>query len=200
MKVLATSDLHRDLRTARALVEKSRSVDAGVIAGDLATARRGLKEIVDVLSAIDTPTVIVPGNSETDVELRDACRGWPEANVLHGGSVRIGGVEFFGLGAAVPITPFGAWSFDLSEEEAARLLLKCPEGAVLVSHSPPYGCCDRDSGGRHLGSRSILKTVTEKKPQLVICGHIHGDWGERSEIGGTPIVNAGPEGVVVEVS
>jgi hypothetical protein len=66
--------------------------------------------------------------------------------------VTVRGVGFFGLGGAVPVTPFGAWSFDLAEEEAAALLAALPDRAVLVTHSPPLGHCDRDGSGRRLGA------------------------------------------------
>ena len=43
--------------------------------------------------------------------------GWDAATVLHGDSAEIDGIEFFGLGAGVPTTPWD-WSFDLSDDEA----------------------------------------------------------------------------------
>ncbi len=139
------------------------------------------------------------GNSESVDELRHACEDWTQAHVLHGGSVEIDGIDFFGLGCAVPITPFGAWSVDLDEHEAARLLESCPAGAVLVSHSPPQGHVDRASSGQHLGSVAVLQAIRRTRPKLVVCGHIHDAWGQRSEIDGVPVLNAGPEGVIVEL-
>lgn len=199
MVILAASDLHRDEVRARSLVDASGGADIVVIAGDLATTRRGLPRMVEILSAIETPTVLVAGNSETNTELRDACRGWGAARVLHGDGTTIADLDVFGVGGAIPVTPFGAWSFDLSEEDAAPLLEGCPPGAVLVVHSPPRGHCDRDGAGRHLGSRAILETIERVSPRLVICGHIHGSWGTQSRIGQTPVVNAGPHGVRLEV-
>lgn len=201
MELLLASDLHRDLRAARSIVERSPGADAVVIAGDLAVKRIGLQEVIDVLAEIGQPTVLVCGNGESAGELRTAVAaarggdGWTEARVLHGDSCEIDGVTFFGLGCAVPITPFGDWSVDLSEDEAAELLGRCPDDAVLVSHSPPYGHADSDSAGNHHGSRSVLEAIERSRPRLVVCGHIHASWGQRSRIGDTPVVNAGPGGV-----
>jgi Icc-related predicted phosphoesterase len=208
MKLLLASDLHRDLDAARSLVARSSGFDAIVIAGDLAIKRRGLQEIVDVLAAIETPTVLVCGNGESPEELRDACERarnqttgarWTAHHVLHGDSVEIDGVTFFGLGGAVPVTPFGDWSFDIPEDDAAKLLADCPDGAVLVSHSPPNGHVDSDGSGAHHGSWSVLEAIERTAPRLVVCGHIHACWGERSAVGGSPIVNAGPRGVEWEL-
>ena len=151
MKILAFSDLHTDLDAAAGLVERSRDVDVVVAAGDLASVHRGLEQTVGALSAIEAPTVVIPGNNETDEALRDACDGWAAATVLHGEAAEIDGTSFFGLGAGVPVTPWD-WSFDLTEEAAAEMLSHCPEGAVLVVHSPPMGHVDL-SGGTHLAAK-----------------------------------------------
>jgi Icc-related predicted phosphoesterase len=34
---------------------------------------------------------------------------------------------------------------------------------------------------------------------VAVCGHIHESWGQESLVGGTRVVNLGPEGVVLEV-
>lgn len=199
MKILAFSDLHRDEAAAEGVVRRAGEVDVIVLAGDLATKRVGLEAMVEVLRSIVTPTVVVPGNSESDWELEQACAGWGAARVLHGSGTEIDGVPFWGLGGAVPVTPFGSWSFDLDESEAARLLDGCPGGAVLVSHSPPYGYADGDAGGRQLGSRAVLDAVERARPRLVICGHIHASWGQQVRLGETLVVNAGPQGVALDV-
>jgi Icc-related predicted phosphoesterase len=198
MRLLLSSDIHCDLEAAEALVAQARSVDVFVCAGDLAVTRRGLQGTVDVLSEIDVPAVLVAGNGESDVELSAACAAWSSAHVLHGTGCEIGGIPFWGLGGAIPITPFGSWSFDLSEEEADALLDDAPHGCVLVTHSPPFGHVDQ-VGGAHLGSRSIARTVERTAARLSVCGHIHGCWTQESRLGATRIVNAGPRGVVVEL-
>lgn len=198
MRLLAFSDLHCDLVRAAEIVERSAEADAVVCAGDLASVHRGLTEVVDVLRAIEVPTLVVPGNNETDQALRDACRGWDAATVLHGEGQTIGTTEFFGLGGGVPVTPWD-WSFDLTEQAAAESLAGCPEGAVLVVHSPPKGHGDR-SRGRSLGSEAIRETILERRPRLAVCGHIHESWGVESVLGETRVLNLGPEGTVLEVA
>lgn len=197
MKLLAFSDLHRDLDRAERLVELARDADVVLGVGDYATMRMGLEGTIEVLSAIAAPTVLVPGNAESDTELWRACADWPSARVLHGEALQLEGAEFFGLGGGIPPTPF-PWSFDLSEDEAAAKLESCPEGAVLVVHSPPKGYLD-EAHGRHLGSRAILDAIERKLPALVVCGHIHQCWGSEAAIGTTPVVNVGPEGRFFEV-
>ena len=198
MKLLAFSDLHRDLDQARELVERSSEADVVIAAGDFASVHEGLTEAIAALSGIEAPTVVVPGNNETDSALREAAAAWPAATVLHGEGAEIDGVPFFGLGAGVPITPWD-WSFDLDEEGASEKLAGCPEGAVLVVHSPPKGHCDTSSAGDHLGSEAILGAIEKKRPKLAVCGHIHEAWGAESTVGPTQVVNLGPAGRMLEV-
>jgi len=195
MKLLVFSDLHSDFRTAAKLVQLSGDADVVVGAGDFCNVRRGLEDIIQALSAIKKPTVLVPGNSESDRELVNACRLWTDAHALHGRQVAIDGVSFFGLGGGIPVTPFGAWSYDFTEAEAEDLLQDCPAGGVLVSHSPPKGILDVSSDGRSLGSQAVRETIIQKEPKLVVCGHIHGSAGQVAELGQTTVINAGPHGI-----
>lgn len=200
MRLLAFSDLHRDLAGAADLVERSSDYDVVIGAGDFASVHEGLEETIGALAAITTPTVLVPGNNETADALRAAVagRGWEAATVLHGEGATVDGTYFYGLGAGVPTTPWD-WSFDLTEEEAAGMLVDCPRGAVLVVHSPPAGHCDRSSAGEHLGSEAIRAAIERVEPPLAVCGHIHEAWGERSTIGPSAIANLGPAGTELEI-
>jgi Icc-related predicted phosphoesterase len=198
MKLLAFSDLHRDLDAAARLAERSAEADVVIGAGDFASIHEGLEETIGALAAIETPTIVIPGNNETADALRVACDGWGAATVLHGEGTSIDGTEFWGLGAGVPITPWD-WSFDLDEAEAEAMLAEAPDGCVLVVHSPPKGHADVSGAGDHLGSEAILGAIEAKRPALAVCGHIHESWGAESQLGPTRIVNLGPAGTWLEV-
>jgi uncharacterized protein len=198
VKLLAFSDLHRDLEQGAKLVEMSADADVVIGAGDFASVHEGLEETIAALAAIEAPTVLVPGNNETADALRAATGGWSAATVLHGEAMTIDGVEFFGLGAGIPVTPW-EWSFDLDEEAAAAMLAPCPAGAVLVLHSPPRGHCDASADGTEFGSPALLRAIEEKQPRLAVCGHIHESWGCKSTIGATPVRNLGPTGTWIEL-
>jgi Icc-related predicted phosphoesterase len=195
MKLLLFSDLHSDVAAAKRIADVASRFDVLVGAGDFCNARRGLSRCLDVLRTAAVPLVLVAGNNETTEELREACVGWPEVHVLHGDGVTIGDVPFFGLGGGVPVTPFGPWSYDFTEEQADELLAGCPAGCVLVSHSPPKGAVDVSSRGTSLGSEAVRRAIERVTPRLVVCGHIHASAGRSEHIGSTPVVNAGPFGV-----
>jgi Icc-related predicted phosphoesterase len=199
MKLLLFSDVHRNLKHCRRLVEMSASVDVVVGAGDFANQHSGLDDCIRALSPITTPAVIVPGNNEREEALRQAARAWPSAVVLHAEGTTIDGIPFHGLGGGIPVTSFGAWSYDFTEDQARTMLEDCPEGAVLVSHSPARGHGDATGSGATQGSVAVLEAIRTKRPRLVVCGHIHDSWGYDGHEGETRIINAGPKGVIVDV-
>ncbi len=198
MRVLAFSDLHHSRARAEALVTASREADLVIGAGDFCNMREGLTGAMSLLRDIARPFVMVPGNAESADELREAAHDGMV--VLHGEEVEVAGLRLFGLGYGVPVTPFGDWSCDLSEAEAAGMLAACEGADILVTHSPPKGVADRTSRGESVGSASVREAIERVQPGLAVCGHIHDSWGEEGMIGETRVVNLGPEGRWFEVS
>ncbi|UCG24801.1 MAG: metallophosphoesterase family protein [Chloroflexota bacterium] len=194
-KLLLFSDVHSNKAFCSAIVEKARDHDIVLGAGDLGLARRHLEISTRILSQIAVPVILVPGNVESYEELRSAFEQYDNFVILHGDSCELLGYRFFGLGGGIPITPFGPWSYDFSEEQAAGLLSAAGKPDVLITHSPPVNAADQDSSGRHLGSVAIRSFVEAHQPILHVCGHIHESWNTFAKIGQTDVVNAGPHGI-----
>lgn len=190
MKILAFSDLHHAKTRARDLVTASAEADLVIGAGDFCNMRQDLSGALALLRGIAAPMIVVPGNAESAEELRAAAL--PDMTVLHGEATGFQGLRLFGLGYAVPETPFGSWSCDLSETHAAAMLAPCTSAEILILHSPPLGLADRTSEGRSVGSAAIRDAITRIGPRLALCGHIHDSWGQRGRIGTTEVVNLGP--------
>lgn len=199
MKLLLFSDVHCSMEHCRELVRKASDVDVVIGAGDIGLVRKGLEETIDALKSIDKPAILVPGNSESREELEKACTDWASAIVLHGSGTEIAGIHFWGVGGGIPITPFGDWSYDFTEQEGTGMLAGCPQGGILITHSPPHGVLDTSSAGRHFGSQAVREAILAKQPRLCVCGHIHESSGRNDQLGSTTVVNAGPRGILWEV-
>src|SRR5690625_2317377 len=190
MKILAFSDLHLDKRAAELIRADAEDADLVIGAGDFAVQREGLADAMEMLRPILPKAVLVPGNAESAAELRAAAG---PAMVLHGEAFERDGVQFFGLGYAVPETPFGSWSCDLTEAEAEEMLARMEHADVLIVHSPPQGVADRNRAGDALGSTAIRAAIERVQPRLVLCGHIHDSWGTSGMIGRAEVHNLGPQ-------
>lgn len=195
MRILAFSDMHLSRRAAAAIRAAAPEADLVIGAGDFCNMRAGLAEAMALLAALDDRAIYVPGNAESVDELRAAT----PATVLHGQSVERAGLRIFGLGYAVPVTPFGSWSCDLTETQAEALLAGMTAADILVCHAPPKGIADRTSSGLSVGSTAIRAAVERVQPRLCLCGHIHDSWGESGFIGATAVHNLGPNANWFEV-
>lgn len=190
MKILAFSDLHLARTRAADIVAASKEADMVIGAGDFCNMREGLAEAMEMLSGIEKPLVMVPGNNESLEELQKTAP--VGTHVLHGNSIEIDGVTIFGIGGGIPVTPFGAWSWDLTEDEAEVLLQGSFGADIIISHSPPKGIADRTSDGISVGSMAVRVAAEWVQPKLLLCGHIHDCWGEESMIDDTLVRNLGP--------
>ncbi len=195
VRVLAFSDLHRSAGRAEAILAAAGAADLVIGAGDFATMRKGLAEMMALLKPLDGKAVYVAGNAESADELGAATA----ATVLHGSAATIAGLALFGIGYAIPETPFGGWSCDLSEANAEVMLAAMTPCDILISHSPPKGVADIGSGGRSLGSTAVRAAIERAQPRYCLCGHIHDSWGTRGRIGATEIINLGPEPTMLEL-
>lgn len=191
MKILAFSDLHMARGRAEVLTIAAQKADLVIGAGDFCNMREGLDVAMHQLRGITAPMVVVPGNAESADEMR--AEALPNMTVLHGDGCDIGGLRLFGLGYGIPVTPFGAWSCDLSDRLAADMLNACSAADILITHSPPKGIADRTSTGVSVGSTAIRAAIERIQPRLALCGHIHDSWGESGQIGATQVVNLGPK-------
>ena len=76
------------------------------------------------------------------------------------------------------------------EEEIQAGLSHVPDPIIYVSHAPPYGSCDRNFQGDHIGHRPFFQHLNDRDwPQaLVLCGHVHHSFG-MEVVGETTILN-----------
>lgn len=190
MKILAFSDLHLARARAADLVAASAGADLVIGAGDFCNTRQGLDRAMAMLDGINCPFVAVPGNAESADELRAAAG--PGVTVLHGQKADVAGIGIFGIGYGIPVTPFGAWSCDLTEAQAEALLDTCSSADIIVSHSPPKGVADVISSGLSIGSTALRAAISRISPKYVFCGHIHDSWGDSGMIGPSAVHNLGP--------
>lgn len=82
--------------------------------------------------------------------------------------------------------------FECSNAELFEKFRRIPGGLdILIAHTPPYipGCDIDLHDGVHQGSRALTEAIIEKKPRLVICGHVHSGSREPVKFHGVTIMN-----------
>ena len=113
-----------------------------IAAGDFASVHEGLEETIDALRPISSSDDPRARQQRDRGRPAEACEGWDVATRAPRAGRRDRRASSSSASApGIPTTPWD-WSFDLDEEQAAERLAGCPEGAVLVVHSPLEGHCD----------------------------------------------------------
>lgn len=199
MKLLVISDIHGDMTTSDWVNSQSdyHNVDYVLVLGDITDF--GPDDVVDrILGPIKKNVYALPGNCDPRSTLEHISA---VAINMHGKTANLDGHHVAGLGGSNP-TIFNT-PFELEEDTIYNMLKPISKhGMILMVHAPPYGINDTIPSGAHVGSTSIKRIVDEFEPILVLSGHIHEDYGVKTE-GETVYVNPGPakEGMyaVVEV-
>ncbi|MEM4633973.1 MAG: metallophosphoesterase [Candidatus Anstonellaceae archaeon] len=169
MKILALSDLHSDEETLDRLraISAVRKFDAVLFCGDL-TNRGPISYAEEVISLFPNSYAVF-GNMDS----KEVAERLEELGVsVHAKKVKLGEWNLVGLGGSNP-TPFRTPN-EFSEDKIEEILkgAEVDEFSIVLSHPPPHGVFDA-VGSLHVGSTALRKMVAERKPIMVICGHIH---------------------------
>ncbi len=192
MKIITIPDIHGRVDKMKPYVDKIKSADLVILAGDLTNGDLdSAKMVLNEIAKYNPNILTIPGNMDTDaiVSYTDE-RGYN----IHKSHRVIDGIAFVGVGGALPF----AGSYVYSEDELERILVSAVEGLnpeipqVLVSHQPPHGTLnDRLYDGRQVGSHAVRAYIEKHQPLICFTGHIHEAIGIDT-IGQTQVCNPGP--------
>ncbi len=187
MKIYAAADIHARPARLETICETVARVSADVlvVAGDI--SRRTLPpEKLRALEALPVPVLAVRGNSDSRRTMRRLAV-IPRITCLHLEAVLIGGVHFVGIGGTLALPLRSRLAFRERTLTAAAADLVRPD-TVLVTHAPPLGVRDLAFGRLHVGSYHLRRLVLQRRPRLLICGHVHEQAGT-GFLGDTLVVN-----------
>ena len=186
MKILAISDIHGDLGLVKK-VEKlanKEKVDLIILAGDQTWFEKSTKNLIGPLTK--KPTLIIPGNHETEETIEEWEKTYPNLINLHKKSFQKGGVGFFGSGT-LEWGLINEKSPTYKELKSAHQKIKHLKKKVMLTHEPPTGSKAELLG--FPGSYGIKKAIDKFSPDVLICGHIHEAGGLIEKINNTKVIN-----------
>lgn len=197
MKILACVDMHGSKRAFKELKKKAKKADIVVCCGDITIFGIEQEKIVKEFDKLGKEVLMLHGNHELDRELREDCKKTKNVKFMHRALLRKNGIVFLGLGGggfALKDKKFEKWS------KVVEKKIKKGEKVVLMLHGPPYGTkVDELTKGTYCGNKSYTVWIKRKQPKLVVCGHIHENFGRIDKIGKSLVVNPGPFGRIIKV-
>ncbi|MEM2137530.1 MAG: metallophosphoesterase family protein [Candidatus Anstonellaceae archaeon] len=186
MRILALSDLHaeEDVLDRLKVRAASKGYDAVFFVGDITT--RGPASYAEEVISLFPNSFAVPGNMDTP-DVSEALRR--KGVMMHGKKAAFGDWNIVGFGGSNP-TPYRTPN-EFSEEQIEMVLNSAgvDHFSIVLCHPPPFGFFDMVAG-KHAGSSAVRKIVEQKKPLMLICGHIHEHEGQQI-LGETLIVKLG---------
>jgi Icc-related predicted phosphoesterase len=167
-----------------------------VCAGDISIFEREMDKILARLDSFGKPILIIHGNHESEEHLAKACKGLQNVEFFHKKAKIINNVLFMG---------YGGGGFDKHTPELAdffrenKEFLDVAKHKVFIFHAPPKDTRLDFIGKNHNGSQTERMLIFRHKPDLVVCGHFHENFGKSEYMAGALVVNPGPLGWIVEV-
>ncbi|MFH1456471.1 MAG: metallophosphoesterase [archaeon] len=197
MKILAIGDLHGDTSLAKELAKKAddENVDLVLICGDV-THNDGSAE--HLLGAFNKKIAFVPGNHDS-LATADFLAERYDAKNLHGYSIKVGEVGFFGCSAV------NCGLFQLNDTEIKDMLrqgfnyLKDSKKKIMLTHTHPSESLAEKFSNLVPGSDAVKDAINEFKPDILLCSHVHEAEGVEQKIGNTTVINVGKKGKIIEL-
>jgi Icc-related predicted phosphoesterase len=202
-KVLAFTDPHGDVGDARKVVEMAAQErpDIIVCSGDFSLFGNNWRGLFQELSRMKRNIYLVGGNHEADGLMRLLTREYPffmdtDYTTLEENGILVGGIPGYDR---------DFWPSRAVNEEVVAMAHHIwnkrdhSKPFVFLTHYPPSGAVDGllntppDAGG----STTVASVIRSIKPDLVITGHYHEDFGCCGRLTESWIVNPGPSGRIL---
>ena len=194
MKILVFTDVHGSPVAIKQLLNKAKSVDLLICAGDIVDWGN-LEKIIRLFKITNKKMLIIPGNHEDYSELKNICKKYDFLIDIHLKKFKFEDCVFFGFGGG------GFLKRDIELEEEMKNLKFEEDKLIFVSHGPPYGTkLDYlDHMQSYRGSKTLTEFIKKFKPKIAICGHLHENEKKEDKINNTLIINPGRFGKIIEI-
>jgi len=194
MKIVAFSDTH--------MLHENVEIPDGdllIFAGDMSICKtvQDVSQFNDFLESLPHPHKIVVGGNHDHLLAYSPDIGielLQSATYLQDRTVTIEGIKIYGAPWQPTFNTKACNAFALPRGKIIRRKWQLIPGDtnILVTHSPPCGIMDEDSGVSH-GCSDLLERVEQIKPRFHIFGHIHNHNGVKA-IGKTRFINCNVKG------
>ncbi|NDY70668.1 phosphoesterase [Desulfobacter hydrogenophilus] len=176
MRIYAVADIHgkpEHMESIYRILDQYQP-ELMIVPGDM-THFFNWSTVLSQLDSLPVPILAVRGNTDLK-RIESRIKKAVNITLLTQTPLQVKGFSFVGTSGTLPL-PF---TNRICLNEKDRLAaLPCPmePDTVLVVHTPPKGGCDRVGKKVHAGSRNLARFIKAASPSLVLCGHIHEDFG-----------------------
>ena len=201
MKLLAFTDTHGSLLALKRIEHKAKSEnpDLLVCAGDVSIFEHGIFGILRRLNKLGKKIIIVHGNHEDAVTFLKYSKLFKNIIFIH---------KYYHLENNILFLGYGGGGFSVADKKFEKIAKTSfrklidenkDKKIILVTHAPPYGTKVDRLGRNYAGNKSFRNFVDKNKIDLLVCGHLHENFGKEDKIEKTRVINPGPFGKIIEI-
>ncbi len=193
MRILAFTDLHAHHGALEELTKRSKQADLILCAGDMSIFGMALLDILEAMNDWGKPVFLIHGNHEDEDILADVNEQFPNLHFVHKQEKEFQNVSVLGWGG-------GGFARQDPQLEKFAKNLKPKANRIIMFHGPPHGTSlDYKEGFEFTGCKTRRAVVERLQPFLVLCGHIHENFGNQDKIGKSLVLNPGPTGKFINL-
>ncbi|MBI2654558.1 metallophosphoesterase [Candidatus Woesearchaeota archaeon] len=201
MKLLTFTDTHGSLKALKRIEHKAKAQnpDLLVCAGDISIFEHGIVGIIRRLNKLNKKILIIHGNHEDASTFKKLSKLFKNITFIHKNHYIKNNSLFLGYGGG------GFSMIDKGFEKIAKTKFKKiiknnkNKKIILVTHAPPYRTKLDKIGRNHAGNKSIRHFAEKNRIDLLVCGHLHENFGREDKIKKTKVLNPGPFGKVIKI-
>ena len=176
MRIYAVADIHgkpEHMESIYRILDQYQP-ELMVVPGDM-THFFNWSTVLSQLDSLPVPVLAVRGNTDLK-RIEPRIKKAANITLLTQTPLQVKGFSFVGTSGTLPL-PFTNRICLAEKDRLASLPSPMEPDTVLVVHPPPKGACDRVGKKIHAGSRNLSHFIKASSPSLVLCGHIHEDFG-----------------------
>ena len=200
MRILAFTDIHCSPAALDRIKEKVKTKNPDIIicSGDFTIFTRHTDAMLKKFQELGKPFYFTHGNHEDEAQIRSLVKKYSLLHFFHREACVLAGTLFLWYGG-------GGFSFrDKAFERFAPFfekLIKKHDRIVMITHAPPYKTKLDPIVGQHCGNNSFKQFLVKHsaKISLYLCGHLHENFHKKDKVGNCVLVNAGPDGEIIEL-
>jgi uncharacterized protein len=193
MRILAFTDVHANNEVLAVLTQRAQQADIILCAGDMSVFGMELIDVMEKINSWNKPVYFIHGNHEDEDIFSDMAEQFPNLHFIHAKEVEHAGISILGWGG-------GGFAKQDPALDAFAKQFTPKANRVIIFHGPPHGTTtDYLDGYEYVGCKTRRKVVERLQPFLVLCGHIHENFGKQDKIGKSIVLNPGPVGKFIEL-
>lgn len=199
MRILGAGDIHGNIFLAEELAKRAveESVDLVVLCGDL-IEEDSFENVLKPFKDRNLKMVFVHGNHES-IGSAEFLSYINKVKLLHGYSARYEDVGFFGCGSANIGVHGLAEDVIFDKLKKAHDPISYLKKKIMVTHVHPQGSKMERLSKFVKGSSAVREAISEFKPDVLLCSHVHEAQGLEEVLEGTRVINVGPKGKIIDL-